>query len=202
MLRFDLAPGDRAVLVGVEPDREIEIAQRDVPLTLDRVAVDLECEIAVGGFMGERRRPCSSRARGTTRMRAVRSSLASRSLRAFTSAATAVYSSPVCASQRRTVSRASASPVATAASARMRRVRRLALDDPVLLREAQRELRIAFEMQAEARFLAPMNAVAACTACVEARAQRRDRGFRVRPPQRFLREREPQQQRIDSRLLF
>ena len=48
VLRLDLAPGDLAVLVGVERDRVVEIAKRDVPLPVDPLAIDLEREIAVG----------------------------------------------------------------------------------------------------------------------------------------------------------
>ena len=53
MLRLDLAPVDRAVLVAIETDREIEIAQRDVPLAVDRFALDVEREIAVGWLVRE-----------------------------------------------------------------------------------------------------------------------------------------------------
>ena len=81
-------------------------------------------------------------------------------------------------------------------------VRRLALDLPVLLSEAQREFRIAVELQLEARFLAPMHGIAARATRVEARAQSRHRRFGFGTPQCLLREREPQQQRIDARLVL
>ena len=48
VLRLDLAPGDLVVLIGVEPERVVEVAQRDVPLAVDPVAVDLERQVAVG----------------------------------------------------------------------------------------------------------------------------------------------------------
>ncbi len=51
-----LAPSDCAVLIGVEPDRDIEIAQRNVPLAADRAGLaDLDPQITVGGEVGVRR---------------------------------------------------------------------------------------------------------------------------------------------------
>jgi hypothetical protein len=62
-VRFDLrrpgaklAPGDFAILVGIEADRDIEIAQRDIPLTINRaVRAELNPQIAVGGEVRPRR---------------------------------------------------------------------------------------------------------------------------------------------------
>jgi hypothetical protein len=51
----------------------------------------------------------------------------------------------------------------------------------------------------KARLLAAVHDIAACAARVEARAQRRDGRVRFRPLQRLLRERQPQQQRVDPR---
>ena len=51
-LAAQLAPGDRAVLIGVEPDYDVEVADRDVPLTANRaVGADLDAQIAVGSEM-------------------------------------------------------------------------------------------------------------------------------------------------------
>ena len=57
-------------------------------------------------------------------------------------------------------------------------------------------------MQLEARFLAPMHGVAARTAGVEARAQGRQRRLGFGAAQCLLRERKPQQQRIDALFVF
>src|SRR5215472_950919 len=54
-LSAQLAPGDRAVLIGVEPDRDVEIAQRDVPLPANTaVRTDIDLQIAVGSQVSPR----------------------------------------------------------------------------------------------------------------------------------------------------
>ena len=59
LLRLNLAPGDRPVLVGIEPDRDIEVAQRNVPLAADHAGgVGLDPQIAVG------RKVCARAVRG------------------------------------------------------------------------------------------------------------------------------------------
>ena len=142
VLRLYLAPGDRAVLVAVETEREIEIAQRDVPLAVDGLAVDVEREIAVRRLVRQRRAVQQHSA--SEQRRATPCSVRfiwRRPLRGFTNAATAGYSRPVASSHWRTVS--SAARIA----GRMRRlgedaqVGGFALDVPVFLGEAQRELR-------------------------------------------------------------
>src|SRR5215472_14118842 len=48
-LSAQFAPGDRAVLIGVEPDRDVEIAQRNVPLSSNNTVVtDFDLQVAVG----------------------------------------------------------------------------------------------------------------------------------------------------------
>ena len=44
---LDFSPGDLAVAVGIEPDRIVEIAQRNVPLAAEAVAREQQREIAV-----------------------------------------------------------------------------------------------------------------------------------------------------------
>ena len=53
VLGTDFAPGNALILVGIEPEREIEITQRDVPLAGDLLAGDFERKITVAGFMRE-----------------------------------------------------------------------------------------------------------------------------------------------------
>jgi hypothetical protein len=45
--RTHLAPGDGAVLVSVQPEREVQVAQRDIPLTVDFGAGDPQRQVAV-----------------------------------------------------------------------------------------------------------------------------------------------------------
>jgi len=49
--RAHFAPCDLAVAVQVEPEREIDVAQGDVPLTADGAAGDLEYQVAVAGLV-------------------------------------------------------------------------------------------------------------------------------------------------------
>ena len=121
---------------------------------------------------------------------------------ASTSAATAGYSSPVCASHCRTVSLAAGSPVAARGFGEDAQVRGFALHVPVVTGQPQRGLRIAVQLQLKARLLAPVHDVAARPAGVEARAQRSDARVGFRPLQRLLRERQSQQQRVDARLVL
>src|SRR6516165_4808141 len=52
VLRLDFTPRDLAVAIGIEPDREVEVAQRDVPLPGQVTGLQREGEVAVAGFMG------------------------------------------------------------------------------------------------------------------------------------------------------
>ena len=56
VLGLDLFPGDLAIAVGVEADRVIEIAQRDVPLPAQAVTREPQREIAVARFVRRCRR--------------------------------------------------------------------------------------------------------------------------------------------------
>src|SRR5205823_3302767 len=52
-LDAQFAPSDRSVLVGVEADGNIEVAERDVPLTHgSSVLADLDPKVAIRGKMG------------------------------------------------------------------------------------------------------------------------------------------------------
>src|SRR6185503_19592535 len=51
---LELAPGDLAVAVGVQADRELEVAQRDVPLAAQRRALDAHRQVAVARFVSVR----------------------------------------------------------------------------------------------------------------------------------------------------
>ena len=52
LFRFDLAPGDAAVLVGIQPDDLIQVNQRDVPLTGDARAIDGDAQVTAAALMG------------------------------------------------------------------------------------------------------------------------------------------------------
>src|SRR5438132_5292116 len=54
VVRLHLAPGDVAVAARVQADREIEVAQRDVPLAVEVRALDADREIAVARLVRER----------------------------------------------------------------------------------------------------------------------------------------------------
>src|SRR3546814_6497309 len=56
----DLAPAQRVVAVGIEADRRIEIAQRDIPATVQGISGDLQLQIAAA----RRVRRCQSRKQG------------------------------------------------------------------------------------------------------------------------------------------
>src|SRR5262249_45235962 len=45
------APGDGAVVVAVEADGEVEIAERDLPFAIDAAVGDAQAEIAVARFV-------------------------------------------------------------------------------------------------------------------------------------------------------
>ncbi len=119
MPRADLAPRDRAVLVDIETDGDVEVAQRDVPLPLHRCAVDGERQVAVGRLVRERAAGGEDACEG----KQAKPTETHRPLPAPapTSAATLGYSSRVFSSHARTTAFASASPVAAAASASTRR---------------------------------------------------------------------------------
>ena len=55
VLRFQLAPGDFAVAVSIQPDRDFEIAHRDVPLAGDARAVHRERKVTVARLVRVRR---------------------------------------------------------------------------------------------------------------------------------------------------
>jgi hypothetical protein len=76
-------------------------------------------------------------------------------------------------------------------------IRGLALHFPVVERKTESASRVAAQDELEPRVLALMHCVAAGAARLEARAQGLDRRRGFRPPGRTLRQREPQQQRID-----
>ena len=58
MAGAQLAPRNFAIAVAVEPDREIEVAQRDVPLAVQSTAVGGNRQIAVARLVGQCR-PCA-----------------------------------------------------------------------------------------------------------------------------------------------
>ena len=73
MLRAQFAPGDGAVLVVVEAECVVEVAQGNIPLTLNGRFGDLQAEVAVAGFVGhgrdrkepsQRKQPPAQRAHG------------------------------------------------------------------------------------------------------------------------------------------
>jgi hypothetical protein len=55
MARAQFAPGDLAVAVAIEPEGEIDVAQGDVPLPGNFLALDLEHQIAVAGLVRQHR---------------------------------------------------------------------------------------------------------------------------------------------------
>ena len=55
MTRSHFAPGDVGIAIGIEPDGEIDIAQRDIPLAGDFLAFYIQDEIAVAGLVRMRR---------------------------------------------------------------------------------------------------------------------------------------------------
>jgi hypothetical protein len=56
MMCAQLAPGDDTVVIAVDSDGVIEIAQRDVPLSRNVPSVEVQAEVAVARFMRGGRR--------------------------------------------------------------------------------------------------------------------------------------------------
>ncbi|MNS97315.1 hypothetical protein D3C72_1316410 [compost metagenome] len=54
--RADFIPRQGAVAIAIEADGEIEVAQGDIPLSFDLLAVDLQAQVAVAGLVGLRGR--------------------------------------------------------------------------------------------------------------------------------------------------
>src|SRR6516162_5351025 len=52
VLRLDFPPRDLAVAIGIEPDRQVEVAQRDVPLPGQVTGLHREGEVAVARLVG------------------------------------------------------------------------------------------------------------------------------------------------------
>jgi hypothetical protein len=56
MARAQLAPGDLAVAVGIERERDVEVAQRDVPLAAQSCSADVDRQVAVRRLVCARHR--------------------------------------------------------------------------------------------------------------------------------------------------
>jgi hypothetical protein len=124
--RAQFAPGDLAVAIGIEAEREIDVAQRDVPLPGDLAALHVEHQIAVAGLVRQsRQREQQNQAAepGTNPHRRITSAVpqGDTALHNFWSRSRKRASSkPLLVSQSRTGLAAAASPAAIAASSRMR----------------------------------------------------------------------------------
>ena len=140
VLRFHFSPGDRVVLIGVEPEHEVEIAKRDVPLaSRSRLASTLRREIAVRRLV--RSAPVRRTRRAESPAKASQNFISSTSPAFAPSRPRLDTRCPISASQRLTVSRAAAVAGGGGSFRQDAQVRGLALRLPVVERERQRACR-------------------------------------------------------------
>ena len=182
---LDLAPGDRVVLIRIEPEREVEIAERDVPLPVDPCRRStLEREVAVRRLVRVRRcrrhAPSSIASTDEPELHFAalrcRRSTEGRDRRILESRLGEPSPDDVAWRQHRRpprrLRRGCAGPPARAAPSSCR------------ARAPARSAASPRKRELEARVLALVHGVAAGAACLEARAQRLDRRRGFRPSSR------------------
>ena len=192
------APRDRVVLIRVEAKREVEVAQRDVPLPVDPVAFDAQREVAVRRLVRVRR--CETRAQQHRQRHDPEFHFARSAAGAGQRGDRWIFEPRLCEPSLDDVHRRSIAG-GVGGFGKDEDIRRLALHFPVVEREREGASRVAAQHELEPRVLALVHRVAAGATRLEARAQGLDRRRGFRPPGRALRQREPQQQRIDPGLV-
>ena len=145
-LALQLAPGDRAVAVGIEPDGVLEIAQGDVPLPAQRPAIGVQRQVAVARLCAPG--PIPRRAGGAKR----KAFIAGKRRRAASCSLSKRLSSSHCS----TGAAAFASFAAARGFEHDQRVARLALLLPVLQRRPRARARASPLRSSRKRASSPM----------------------------------------------
>ena len=197
---FDLAPGDCAIAVPVQPDGVLQVAQRDVPAAHDPLLPDNQAEIAVAGLVRAGRRRQQHRQRRQTNHEQAHHQDVSRELigeRLDPDVLQARALEPI---EHRLCGRGLAR--GDRRFEQNTRIRGLALRRPVPARELERLAWPVEQMQGEARLFSKVHAVAAAARRIEAGLQQRDVLAERRGVEPSLGQSQPEQQRVDPALVL